>query len=304
LLATACAAAAVAGPAFAETLTVRNFVGRVEVITGDYDRLEVELIPGEAGDLPRVSRRGADVDVEGRRDTVDWSWDGGGAGCRGNRDGRLVRTERGGDYHSFSELPLIRATAPRGVTLEIDASLIEGVAGAVGAADIELTGCASLAIESTAGPLGADLAGAGILTVGTVAAGLDADIAGAGVLSAGDVRGPLVADVAGAGRLHIEEIRGDADIDVAGAAQVRIVRLDGDVMADVVGVSALEVEDGQIGRLDLDVAGMSHVNIRGSAREAKVDVAGISEVDIAEAADADVSASGMSDVRVNGRRVR
>lgn len=301
----ACGMAALAGPAFAETLAIRDFAGRVEIVTGDYARLEVEVIPGKGGPSPEVTHYGDRIEVDGGlgRDFI-WNWDGDGAGCRGDDGDRRVRLERGGEFYAFSELPVIRATGPRDIDLDIQGVLMDGEAGAVGAIDVDLAGCARLAVESAGGPVNADLAGAGVLTIRIIAGELDADVAGAGVLAAGDVRGPLVADVAGAGRLDLGAVRSGGDIDVAGAAHVRIARLDGDLQSDIAGAGVMEIEDGQLGVLDLDVAGMGDMDFCGFAREAVVDAAGVGTVEIANAADADVGASRTANVRVNGQRVR
>jgi hypothetical protein len=214
----ACGAAALVSPALAETLSIEDYAGRIQIQTGDYPELEIEVIPGESGAAPVVSRNADGVTVEG-----DWNPEGfwasadNGGQCRGDGAQREIRLERGGRHYRVSELPLIRVTAPRGVNLEIDDSLIDGEAGDLGAASIGLAGCSALDVASVAGAMDVDMVGVGNLRIGDIGGRLDADVAGAGEMDVGAVNGGAEIDIAGAGDMEIAHISGSVDADLAGA---------------------------------------------------------------------------------------
>lgn len=300
ILAAVCCVAALAGSAAAETLLIRDFVGRVEIVTGAYDRVDVEAIGGAAGDAPAVRRRGETVEVDGGRGRDFWN----AVSCR-QRDGvREVRLDRRGGFHPMSDLPLVRVTAPSDVTLKIEGSLVDGAAGAVGEARIALASCARLVVESVAGPAAASLAGGGVLTVGPIGDRLDASIAGSGMLTADEVAGPLNASIAGSGQANIGAARGGATLNIAGSGDLRLANAAGDVDASIAGSGDIRIADGDVGVLSLNIMGAGRLSYGGSARLARVSVSGSGDVDIAQADDSDVRVAGSGNVRINGVRVR
>lgn len=306
VLLAACCAASVAGPAMAETLDIRNFAGRVEIRTGDVAGIQVDVTPGGAGASPTVARVAGGVTVTGdyERDWEAWEHGRGGQDCRGDGADREIRFARGGRYHRFSDLPLIRVTAPRGLDLRMDEVVVDGSAGEIGSADLALAGCARLDIAAVSGTFDGRLAGVSELSVGAVGGDMTLEFAGAGALDVGDIAGALDADIAGAGEFRIGAVRGGADLDVAGAGQIDIAYVAGALDVDMAGAGDLNIEGGDVDLISVDVVGIGDVRYGGAARLARVGVFGFGEVDIADADDVDVTSGGFGAVRVNGRRAR
>jgi hypothetical protein len=125
------------------------------------------------------------------------------------------------------------------------------------------------------------------------------DDAGAGEYAVGSVGGTLKAELAGAGELRIQRITA-LDLRSAGAAEIRIDRLDGPgslalagagevtigdgtmpkLKLESDGAGAFHVKGGEIGTLDISLAGAGDAEIHAPVQDASLEIAGIGNIHV------------------------
>lgn len=301
----ACCLSAVAGPALADELRVRDFIGRIELVTGGYDSVDVRVIEGPAMGAPDVRRDGERVEVTGEWDsrTRNRGWSRrDGLNCRGQGGDLEIRF--GGDgYRPISDYPTLRITAPRDVSVRLEDSILVGAIGAIGEGQISHSGCGDLSVESVQGDLRATIAGSGTMTIGDVGGSLAGTIAGSGDLRTEDIAGDANASVAGSGNVELGAVAGGMNMNIAGSGRIVADAANGDVNASIAGSGDMVVAGGTAREVEVNIMGSGNFNFAGAARMARINVMGSGDVDIAQADDADVRAAG-GDVRVNGVRIR
>ncbi|GEM_PF-1008335 len=305
---------ALAAPAHAETLEIRDFVGRVEVRTGNYDRIEARVTGGESlgeeiGDA-RIDRQGGDVVIDGGNERR-WGW----VDCRGSGANLQVRINGRGDRSLFggfrdrgefvpvADLPLIEVTAPDDVELQIENVMLMGEIGDVGGGRVANGFCADLRIGDVSGDFDASHGGSGRMTIGEVGGDLDARLAGSGEMIVGDVRGHLGARVEGSGEMAASRAGRGVDIHVLGSGSTDIETVSGDIGISIAGSGDVMLAGGSAGAMDISIMGSGDVSFGGTAERLDVSVAGSGDVDVANAGDSDVRIAGSGDVRVAGRRI-
>lgn len=111
------------------------------------------------------------------------------------------------------------------------------------------------------------------------------DVAGAAGIHTGDIAGKLDLTIAGAGDVDIGAVRQGADISIAGFGNVDVAGVKGPVSVRVSGVGDVDLNNGDVDMLDIDVSGMGSVSFEGQARDRRV------------------NSSGLSSVRVNGKKI-
>ena len=294
----------VAGPALADELRVRDFVGRIELVTGDYAGVEVSVIDGPAMAGPEIRRAGDGADVIGQWDRGGWNpgW-GDGLSCRGQGADLEIRLGRG-DYRSISDYPMLRITAPRDVAVQLENSILVGEIGAIGEGRISHAGCGDLSIQSVQGDLNAAIAGSGTMIVGAVGGSLSGNIAGSGDLRARDIAGGANASIAGSGNVELGAVAGDMRMNIAGSGRIVADAVEGDINANIAGSGDMAIAGGAADDVVVSVMGSGNFTFGGQARMARVNTMGSGDVDILQADDADVRVAGGGDVRVNGVRMR
>ncbi|OYQ32609.1 hypothetical protein CHU95_17675 [Niveispirillum lacus] len=134
------------------------------------------------------------------------------------------------------------------------------------------------------GPLTADIRAAADLKTGRLSSAR-IDVAGAAGIHTGDITGRLDLSIAGAGDVDIGSVRQGADISIAGFGDIDIAGVKGPVSVRVGGVGDVDLNNGDVDMLDISVAGMGSVSFEGAAKDRRI------------------NSSGLSSVRVNGKKV-
>lgn len=169
-------------------------------------------------------------------------------------------------WHLDDNNVTIRVTVPVGTPVRIDDMI-----GSVDLGDLD-------------GPLTADIRAAVEIKAGRLSQA-SIDIAGAASIQLGDVAGKLDLSIAGAGNAEIGAVRQSADIRIAGFGDVDLASVRGDVTVRMSGVGSVDISDGHADMLDIAVSGMGGVSYDGKARDQRV------------------SSTGLSSVRINGKKV-
>jgi hypothetical protein len=290
VIATAIAAAAVTGPAFAMSgpeVEIRHAVARVAVVVEDRSDVAVEIEQGSS-ELPavQVTRDGANVRIDGglsgRRGLF-----GRGDGlrnCRSGPDNARTPGEgasvevRGVGRVNLADAPLIVIRTPRDVNLDASGAVFGSVGR--GAASIELgnAGCGDWNVANSDGRVSLDIAGSGDIRAGTSAA-LEVSIAGAGSVTAGATR--------------------NLDISLSGAGDVIVARVDGPTEISLAGAGDVSIRGGTAPTLSINVAGVGDVDFDGVAGDVDVSLAGVGDVNIARATGSvRRSVAGLGDINI------
>ena len=286
VVASAVAAAALAGPALAKEpkVEIRHAVARVAVIIEERADVAVEVEQGNS-QLPaiRVTRERDEIRVDGglrRR-----GWFGGhnirscNSGPRTGRAGEGASAEvRGVGRVNLSDAPLIVIRTPRAVDVNASGAVFGSVGRGATSVDLGNDGCGTWDIANVDGPLSLSIGGSGDMRAGTSQA-LDVSIAGSGSVTAGATRALEVA--------------------IAGSGDVMVARIDGPLDVSIGGSGDVQVRDGTSPNVDISIAGSGDVEFGGVAGDVDVSIMGGGDVNIARATGS-VSRSivGGGDVRI------
>lgn len=174
--------------------------------------------------------------------------------------------EKKRDWNVEDHDVVIAITLPKGASIHVDDMI-----GKLEVGDLD-------------GALTADIRSAADIKTGRLSSAR-IDIAGAAGIHTGDITGKLDLNIAGAGDLDIGTVRQGADISIAGFGNVDVAGVKGPVSVRVSGVGDVDLNNGDVDMLDIDVAGMGSVAFEGEARDRRI------------------SSSGLSSVRVNGKKI-
>jgi len=236
----------------APTLTIKNFIGTIDVKTGDYDKVTVTNADGAD-----VSRLGASVLIDDDQTIKK-------ANCR--KSNTSIKISVGGwkwyklkrSYKNLKEYPQLKITAPENTHLVIDNAIIFGDVDNIGSADIQLRSCSDLDLSNVDGHIDLRIAGSGDLTMENAGTG-DIRIAGSGDFTAQHMQSVEIA-LAGSGDVQIGDIVGTATIGSAGSGDNKIGSVGGDFSFSGAGSGDLDV--GNIGGdADITTAGSGDVEI-------------------------------------------
>lgn len=277
--ATALGLAAVAAPASAQEVKIKDAVARVIVIVEDRQDVGVEITQGSAGLPPlAVSRRGNELRIDGDlsdRDIRNCSGDATGATQPGQ--GAFVEVRRVGRV-DMSQAPLVVLRTPRAVKVDVEGAVYGAVGRGATSIDLGNGGCGSWTVANTTGLLSLSVAGSGDVRAGT-SGELDASIAGSGDVATG-ATGSLDAAIAGSGNLNVAGIDGTADISIAGS---------GDIL----------VRAGRAPSMDVSIAGSGNVDFRGEVGDLDASMIGSGDVRVASVTGSvDRSIIGAGDVTI------
>jgi len=295
-LATASCLAILGTSAFAKdapVLKIENFIGTVEIITGDFDTIKVTDADGAS-----FSRDGNSLELN---DDISI----GSYHCRYKKDKPMVGKGKWGwktsgkNYRYISEFPLVKITAPANVHLEIDKSIIFGNVGNVGSAHLHIGSCGDMKFGDVNGNLDVSISGSGDIILGNAGVS-DISVSGAGDLTAKNLTSADV-QVSGSGDLSLGNIAGFADIGSSGAGDVEVGRIGGGLSIHSSGASDLEIESVTGGDLTIGVSGSSDITIDdGSVETLFIKASGASDVTYnGSSVNAEARASGASDIYIN-----
>lgn len=197
---------------------------------------------------------------------------------------KLGRIER-------SAMPVITVRTPRDVSLAASGAVISAV-GASRSADLRLSGCGDAEIgpveqlleldvsgsgDVRANDVGAadiDSSGSADLALGAVAGALDADLSGSGSLTSGDVAGEANVRLAGSGEVRMGAVRGPLTAKLGGSGDIEVAEAGGDLELAVAGSGDLAVRGGEAGRVKAEIAGSGGISFAGTAASLEASIAG------------------------------
>ena len=310
---TACIAL-LANPVFAKEapiLKIENFIGTVDVVTGNYDKITITDADG--------------VKYDARRDGV---WVDGGykinnAHCKTRRAsvkigiGSWKYLKRSGGYKDLSSYPKVKINAPENTHIIINKSVIFGDVDTVGSADIHIASCGNMQFGNVNGQLDLSISGSGDVKMGNVGPS-DITVSGAGDFTAQNVASAHI-HVSGSGDLELGDIAGFADVNASGAGDLDIGHIGGGLHYEGSGASDFEIQSvsggdlyirasgsgdviiggGDVGELEIRASGASDVVYKGRSKNAEARASGASDVTIHRpSGDLHTSDSGAGDVHV------
>ncbi|HYE42902.1 MAG TPA: DUF2807 domain-containing protein [Caulobacteraceae bacterium] len=251
-----------AGAAQAADVEIKDAVARVVIIPEDRSDVAVEIVPGTATQLPKITmqRTGSGkVILDGNlgRNRI--------RGC----DGKVVAGSqpldglagvkvriRGADDVSMAQSPIITIRTPK----DLDVSAKGAVFGWVGRSDraeVGNAGCGDWTIGDVKGSLEIAQAGSGDTRAGS-SASLSISIAGSGDVAAGPT--------------------GDLEASIAGSGDVRVASVNGRVEAAIAGSGDVRVDGGRATSVEASIAGSGDVRVDAPATSAEANIMGSGDV--------------------------
>jgi len=297
----------------APTLTIENFIGTVEIVTGNFDKIKVTDADGS-----NFSRAGNKLEINDDISIRSYQ-------CRYKKDkpmigkGKWSWKKGGKGYRHINEFPHVKITAPEGVHLDIDNSIIFGNVGTIGSAHLHIGSCGDMKFGDVNGKLDVSISGAGDIILGNagvsdiivsgagdlIAKNLtraDIFVSGSGDLTLGNIAGFTDIRSSGAGDVEIGSIGGGLIIQSSGASDIEIDSVTGgDISVRVSGSSDIIIDNGKIGTLFIKASGASDVTYYGSSVDAEVRASGASGINIqSPSGHLRSSDSGVADVNIRG----
>ncbi len=271
------------------TLEIQNFIGTIDVKTGDYDKITVVDADGV-----KIAQGRANVSIDNDDRITNLN-------CRWRNNGIEIGKggwgyKRGGrGYKSITEYPKIVIHAPRNTHLIIADALVFGTVGDIGSGDIHIKSCGGITLDDVAGDLDLKVSGSGDVNMGNAAdvnlsisgsgdlvAGnfdrLDVKVSGSGDLVMGDVKGRATIYASGSSDLEIGHIGASLHLESSGSSDLKALSVRGTMSLSVSGSGDVKIAGGAVDELDIRASGASDVIYRGSSVNAKVRASGASDV--------------------------
>ncbi|WP_417484275.1 GIN domain-containing protein [Maricaulis salignorans] len=291
----------------ADTVSIENFIGRVEIRTGSSDQVSVEISnAGGLVDNPSVDYSGSRVAIDGGQSIRNLN-------CS-TRRGEIRIGRRWSGQHAITDYPVLTITAPASLALEMRESAFQGNAGDLGSLDLTMNSCgrfeagdiahdAEISINGsgdvTTRAIGGDadigINGSGDVVLGTVAGTADIGINGSGDVQMADVGGDAEVGINGSGDVEFGRVAG-LDVRISGSGDVEAASMNGAFSARIGGSGDIAVHDGRAEPFDVSINGSGDVSFGGTAVNVTVRESGGGDVDIGEI-------EGSVDWRRNGRSV-
>lgn len=271
--------AAVAAPASAADVEIRNAVARVVVIPEDRSDIAVEIEPGRAN-LPQITvrRRGDDVRIDGELGRNAFN------NCSDERDGARQPGEgasvevRGRGRISLADAPLVVVRTPRRVDVSAGGAVFGSVGRGASSIDLGSGGCGAWTVANTEGRMELAVGGSGSIRAGT-SGDLHAAVGGSGSIMAGATR-RLEAAVGGSGDITVARVDGSAEVSIGGAGDVTIRDGDAPQLKVAIGGSGNVDYGGAAGDVSVSIAGSGDVRVRSASGQVQRAVVGSGTVTI------------------------
>lgn len=288
--------ALLASPAFAKNapvLKIENFIGTIDITTGNHDKITI------------TDADGAPVEKAQGRVTIDGGHTIKSVNCRSkkssvkiNLGGWKYKKRRGG-YKDISEYPYVKITMPNTAHLIIKNSVIFGDVETIGSGDLAIRYCGDIDFGDIKGDLNLRISGSGDVKIGDAGAA-DLHVSGSGDLEAGDLASADIY-VSGSGDLDIGDIQGHAKIRSSGAGDIQIDSLLGGLDYEGSGSSDFEARSVRGGNLHIHSSGSGDVSIAdGDVKTLEINASGASDVSYrGRAVNAEAHASGAADITIN-----
>lgn len=277
----------------APVLKIENFIGTVEIVTSNTG----EIIVNDAD--------GANIIRAGKNLTIDDDISIRSYNCHYKKDrpyigkGKWGWKSGGKGYRPIEDYPSVQISAPAGVHVEIDRSIIFGNVGDIGSAHLHIGSCGDMKFGDVSGRLDLSVSGSGDVKFG------NAGITDISVSGSGDVEGKNLASadilVSGSGDLELGDIAGAVDIGSSGAGDVELGSVGGGLDLQSSGSSDFEAASVSGGDLSIRVSGSSDISIRGGNVDTLfIKASGASDVTYSgKSVNAEARASGASDVYIH-----
>jgi len=280
-------------PAFAKdapVLKIKNFIGTVEIVTGDFDTINVTDADGA-----NFSRGTNSLELNDDISIRAYN-------CRYKKDKPMIGKGKwswrtgGNGYRNINEFPLVKITAPANTHLDIDKSIIFGNVQTIGSAHLHIGSCGDMEFGDVNGNLDVSISGSGDIILGNAGVS-DISVSGAGDLTAKNLASADIS-VSGSGDLMLGNIAGFTDIGSSGAGDIEIGSIGGGLGIQSSGASDIEIDSVTGGDLNIYASGSSDITIDdGSVDTLFIKASGASDITYyGSSVDAEARASGASDI--------
>lgn len=276
--------------ASAPVLEIKNFIGTIDVQTGDFDEITV------------TDADGAPIEHNGQDVLIDAGYKIDNAHCKSSNAnvkisiGKWRYSKRSGGFKNLKEYPSLKITAPRNTHLNISKSVVFGDVGEIGSGDIRISSCGDLDFEDVMGALNIDIRGSGDVSIGNAGsteisisgsgdlttqnlASVDVSINGSGDLEIGDVTGHVSVNSRGSGDVEVGRIGGDLDYDSAGSGDFDVDSVYGNSLSvSTRGSGDIEIDDGNVEMFHAQISGSASVRYGGETVNAKAKTNGSGDI--------------------------
>jgi hypothetical protein len=255
-------AGALASPAGAAQLMIRDAVVEVRVIPQDRENIEVHISKANAK-LPLTVENGlgGDVIVDGGQRYGFWRF------LLGGRTTDCINGDSAHEVHVWGvgnvredELPQIIVLTPRNARISTSGATF-GTIERSSAVRLSISGCDQWTIANVEGPL--ELHDAGM---GTVHAG---------------AAGSLEVHIAGMADVTTHEIGNGASFQIAGVGKIHTVAVTGPIKVHIAGHADVNIDGGHASDIDVHIAGSGKLNDLGSANTLEASIAGSGDINVA-----------------------
>ena len=260
----------------ADTVSVENFIGRIEIRTGSSSQVSVTISnPGNQAEDPVYNQSGNRVEIDGGQRIRNLN-------CN-NRNGQM-RIGRRFSMHDIEDYPLLTITAPADIAFELSRSAFAGEAGDLGSLDLSMSSCGKFEGGDIQGEAAIRINGSGDVTLGQI--GHDASV-----------------DINGSGDVVLSDIGGSASVDISGSGDVQTGSVTGDAIVGINGSG--DVEFGEVSGLSVHISGSGDVEAQSlnGAFDTRISGSGDVQVHEGRAEPFEASINGSGDIRFGGTAV-
>ncbi len=295
----------------AQTLTIENFIGTVQVKLGAGKKITVTDADGV-----NYNTNKAGLNVDDGKNVRDYN-------CRYKKNmpyigkGKWFRKSGGKGYVNINEFPLVKITIPENVHVEIKNTILFGNIEQIGSGNIHISSCGDLQLGDVSGRFNLKVSGAGDVKMGDAGdstisisgsgdviagdfASADIVVSGSGDLEAGDVIRHAKIQTSGSGDIVLARIKGGLEYSGSGSSDFEADYVGGgDLSVRVSGSSDITIKAGEVDNLYIRASGASDVVYNGSSVNAKARASGASDIYIRKpSGNLSTSDSGAADVNV------
>lgn len=312
-----------------ETIEIDDFIGSIEILTGQGLEVAVRKTDGANAAYPvrmNVSngrlRINSDEDPIASKwwDDVNWKRNNGNAFERYLENfPSLIITLPAGTSLIFEDAVVNLDAGDTDGALEIKGGYIDGAIGNVKTADIRIESSADIDIGNVDGALTIEIKGSGDVTASN-AKEISVRIQGSGDVDVANVAGAAIVDIHGSGDVKLGrierkaefQIHGSGDIDifeaqaglavsVNGSGDVMVGKVNGETTAYINGSGDTHIESGRSENLQVAIRGSGSFRHDGTAVNPVVSAHGSGDIYIQDS-EGDIRASGDGDIFIAGRR--
>lgn len=239
-----------AAPAFAAAsreVELENVAARVVVTAENRQDVDLKVAYGANSRLPKIM-----VHMEGAKLVADGKLKMRGLQCQGADAVKI----NGIGVVTKAELPVIYIKVPMDADVSVGGASF-GQIGATSTLDFSQGGC-------------------GNWTVGDVAGKAEINIGGSGDVNAGDTR-DLEVNIGGSGNFRGKSVAA-LEANIGGNGDIELARINGRAEINIGGSGNVSMTDGQVSKLQVNIAGSGDVRFGGEAKDVEVNIVGSGDV--------------------------